>query len=172
MLKRILKLITRLFLVAVVIGAAFVVAMRKKYAPVQDAVRRMNRDVVNPQQMATAGTPGAYASIIKHIGRTSGTPYDTPVQARPTEDGFVIPLPYGRSPDWLKNVSAAGSATLVTEGETYQVEQPEFIPADAAAPYVEEQDRKTQQLFGVDEFLKLRTVTVAAAPAEGAIESV
>ena len=30
-----------------------------------------------------AGTPGAYASIMHHVGRTSGDPYETPVVAVP-----------------------------------------------------------------------------------------
>src|SRR5690606_38296959 len=30
-----------------------------------------------------------------------------------TERGLVVALPYGTTPDWLKNVTAAGSAELV-----------------------------------------------------------
>ena len=67
-------------------------------------VRRFNRSVGNPRTMATAGQPRAYASVIQHQGRTSGSTYDTPIVPFTTSDGFVIPLPYGARADWVKNV--------------------------------------------------------------------
>jgi hypothetical protein len=45
-----------------------------------------------------------------------------------TEDGFVIALVYGSRTNWLQNVLARGSATLVHEGQTYEIDQPEIVP--------------------------------------------
>jgi len=43
--------------------------------------------------MKTAGTPGAYAGAITHVGRRSGRVYETPVGPFATDDGFGSPPP-------------------------------------------------------------------------------
>ena len=52
--------------------------------------------------MRTAGTPGAYAAIIRNRGRISGRDYETPVGAVPIDDGFLVALPYGSRASWLQ----------------------------------------------------------------------
>lgn len=156
MAKRLVMYVGGLFLAIAALWVGFTVAMRTKYPPVQNAIRRMNRAVVNPRAMGEAGDPGSYASVIRHRGRTSETPYETPIQAVPTEDGFVIPLPYGTSSDWLKNVLAAGSATIAHDGNTFAVEDPELIASSEADPYFTPKDQRAHRLYGVDQFLRLR----------------
>jgi deazaflavin-dependent oxidoreductase (nitroreductase family) len=138
------------------IGAVFIVGMRRKAPPVLDAVRRMNRSVGNPRQMKSAGTPGAYASVIKHVGRTSSRPYETPVGAIPTDDGFLIALPYGSRADWLKNVLASGSATIVHEGVTHLVDHPELVATADVAPELPAKQLRTLRLFRVDQCLRVQ----------------
>ena len=142
----------------------FLIGMRKKSPTVVDAVRKMNRAVMNPKQMTSAGTPGAYASIIKHTGRTSGKSYETPIGAVPTEDGFVIGLPYGTRADWLKNVIADGSATIVHEGDEYEVDRPEVLPIEAASDYFSTQDQRALQVFAVDQCLRVRRGSLSSGP--------
>lgn len=125
-------------IVIVLLGvmAIWFLGMRNKWTPVLDVQRRVNHRVFNPRQMRSAGTPGAYAAVIHHTGRTSGRPYETPVVPFPTVDGFLIVLPYGTSPDWVRNVLAAGTAELVHEGETFTVGSPEvrqIRPGDVPA---------------------------------------
>jgi len=158
MTKRTMAIFGGLFLALAGVGAGFVVAMRSKYPPVQDAVRNMTRDVVNPKVMETAGKPGAYAAVIHHAGRTTGTGYDTPVQATATPEGFVIPLPYGTGTDWYKNLLAAESATIDHQGITYKIDAPAVIQAADADPYMTEKDRKTHRFYGVDEFLSVHRI--------------
>jgi deazaflavin-dependent oxidoreductase (nitroreductase family) len=145
-----------LVLGVVTLGVVFIVGMRTKHPKVLRAVRCMNRAVFNPKQMESAGTPGAYASIIEHVGRTSGTEYQTPVGVVPTDDGFVIALPYGSEADWLKNVLAAGSATIVHDGATTDVVHPEVVPIEQAAAHFSEKDRKAHRVFAVDQALRVR----------------
>lgn len=140
------------------LAAVFVLSMRMKYRPVQDRVRQFGRAAGNRMVMKTAGQPGGPASVVRHVGRTSGAPYETPVGAVKTEDGFVIALPYGTSPDWFKNVRAAGSADLVHEGDTYQLKDPEIVSIDVGNPYFPPNVQRTHRLFAVDEFLVLRRV--------------
>ena len=136
--------------------ASFILGMRSKYPPVLNAVRRMNRATWNPRAMQTAGQPGASASVVRHIGRVSGAEYETPIGPAMTENGFVVALPYGTSPDWFKNLIAAGSATIVHEGNEYQVDRPELVTAEVGNSYFPEQTQRSHRLFGVDDFLLLR----------------
>lgn len=157
MLSRIAIVVGAVLLVVAVVALTFVIGMRRKSRPVLDAVRRMNRALLNPRQMKSAGTPGAYASIVRHTGRRSGRPYETPVVATPIEGGFVIALPYGRRSDWLRNVLAAGSATIVHEGGEYRVGGPELLAMETAEEWFPEKDRRGHRMFGVDTALRVRS---------------
>ena len=147
-----------LVFVLVVIVVVFFVGMRTGSPFVRDMVRRLNRAWSNPYQMKTAGTPGAYASVIRHVGRTTGRSYETPVVPFLTDDGFVIALPYGSGTDWLKNVVASGSATIVHEGNTYLVDRPELVPVALAAPYLPAKEQRSLRRFAVGGCLRVRRV--------------
>ena len=75
----------------------------------------MNRTVTNPRVMRTAGTAATQTSVIEHVGRTSGADLQTPVDIIETTTGLLIALPYGIRADWVRNVLAAGSATVVSK---------------------------------------------------------
>ena len=133
-----------------------VVTIRTAYDPALSAIRRLNRRVTNPRVMKTAGRPGASASVIRHKGRISGKPYETPVGVIETGDDLLITLPYGTTADWLKNVTAEGSAEMVHEGRTFRVEHPEVVPAALVASQQTRQERFSQRLYGIDSVLRLR----------------
>lgn len=152
--------------VAVAAGvlAGFVLGLRRKDPRARAVVRRVNRTVFNPWQMRTAGMPGAYAAIVRHVGRTSGRRYETPVGAEPTDEGFVIALPYGPDTDWARNVLAAGSAEIVHEGRTHRVDGPRVTELATTIDAFDEADRRALRAFGVDQALTLRRVPDDAAP--------
>jgi deazaflavin-dependent oxidoreductase (nitroreductase family) len=135
--------------------ALLVVGMRWKLSPVLDAVRRMNRSVTNPRVMRTAGSAGEQTSVIHHVGRKSGRAYATPVDVIPTRTGFLIALPYGTQTDWLRNVLAAGSAAVVTNGERLEVDTPTIVATADVADIIPSRTMRTLRLFGVDECLHL-----------------
>lgn len=137
-------------------AVVFMLGMRAKSPLVQGPIIWITKRIVNPRQMRSAGTPGAYASVIRTVGRQSGRPYETPVGAVPDGDGFVIALPYGTRPSWLQNVLASGSATLVHEGAAYAVERPEVVPMATVEAAFPEADQRSHRLFGVDQCLRLR----------------
>ena len=139
-----------------------VIGIRTKYPPVLNRVRRYARDVGNPRQLRSAGTPGAHASVLRHTGRKSGTQYQTPVTARWTADGFVIGLPYGPNTDWLKNVLASGSATLMHDGRSYPCDELEVVPMGEAADDFSAAERRILRLMGVDECLRMHRVESVA----------
>jgi deazaflavin-dependent oxidoreductase (nitroreductase family) len=135
-----------------------VVAMRTKSPWMLGVVRRFNRSAANKVVVQYAGTPGAYASIIRHRGRRSGASYETPIVPVATADGFVIALPYGPDTDWVKNLLAAGSAELVTEGATHAVDQPEVVDIDTAGDVFPSNEQRTHRWFGVTSCLRVRRV--------------
>jgi deazaflavin-dependent oxidoreductase (nitroreductase family) len=138
-----------------VISVVFMVGMRTKSPFVLNAVRRTSR-ATKRFPMKSSGAPGGIASVVRHVGRRSGRLYDTPVKAVLTEHGFVIALPYGLNTDWLKNVQASGSATIVHEGDTYQVDSPEIVTTSIAAPLFSEKDQRTHRRFRVEQYLLVR----------------
>jgi deazaflavin-dependent oxidoreductase (nitroreductase family) len=138
---------------------AFTVSFRANVRPVQDAIRRFNRDVTNPRQLATAGRAGAWASVVHHVGRTSATAYRTPVVAIEVHDGFLFALPYGPGADWVRNVLAAQSATLEHDGRTLAMDHPVIVGRARATPYFARRERLLHRLYGVDQFLHARNVT-------------
>lgn len=144
------------------VAATFMAGMRYKWPFVLDGVRRMNRRFLNPRQMRSAGTPGAYAGIIHHVGRTSSREYQTPVVITEFADAFVIVLPYGTRPDWLKNVLAAGTATLTHEGATHDVDRPEIVAISDVLEHLDDSDQKAHDWFNVNQCLRLHAVTAHA----------
>lgn len=144
-----------------VVGAIFVLGMRAKSPIVQGAIIWLGKHAFNRVQMRTAGTPGAYAGIIRHRGRVSGQAYETPVGVTAFEDGFLISLPYGRS-NWARNVLAAGTATLVHEDRTFEVNAPEIIPMSTVETAFSAGDQRMHRIFGVTDVLRLHRVDVGA----------
>jgi deazaflavin-dependent oxidoreductase (nitroreductase family) len=151
------KLVGGLVLAVAAIGTVFVVGMRRKSPLVLDAVRRTGR-ATKGFVLPSSGKPGGIASVVRHVGRTTGRPYETPVQAVATDDGFVIALPYGPNTDWLRNVMAAGSATIVHEGSTDLVDHPEVVPMSEAGSLFPPRERRTHRLFRVEQVLRVRRV--------------
>jgi deazaflavin-dependent oxidoreductase (nitroreductase family) len=165
----ILIVLAVLVLVFSAIAIVYVLGIRSRSSTVRTAARRFHHAVGNPRQMRSAGTPGTYASVIRHQGRRTGRTYHTPVWAVPTEDGFVIAIVYGSGTDWLKNVLARGAAAIVHQGATYLVDQPEIVAMDSARAYFPATLQRTHRLVGVEGCLRVRRVKVAkTSAAQGA----
>ena len=162
-MRRIIKLLGFVGMIAAGWMAFVVVAMRTQSSSLLGVVRRFNREFTNKLQMRSAGTPGAYASLIRHTGRTSGRAYETPVVPFATDDGFVIVLPYGPATDWLANVRARGSAELLTGGKTYEVDRPEIIGLETVQDVFPPSEQRTHRIFGARQAVRFRRVDHADA---------
>lgn len=86
-------------------------------------VAQINKSVANPVQLRYAGIVPVMG-IVEHTGRKSGKSYRTPVSVMLSGGKGRIPLPYGVDTDWLKNVNAAGGASLVHRGKRFQIVDP------------------------------------------------
>ena len=124
--------------------------------PLLNAVRASNKYLLNPLMVQLAGHKHWYAAAIKHTGRRSGKQYTTPVVAERIADGFVIPLPYGTDVDWLRNIRAAGRATISSQGKDYELVEPEIIDAATALPMLSAPRRRTFERVGIDGYLRLK----------------
>lgn len=156
MLTMVATLVGALILGVVVIAAVYVLGMRAKSPLVLRPLIRLQRAMINPRQMRSAGQPGAYASVIRHRGRVSGRDLETPVDAVPVEDGFVIALVYGSRTQWLRNVLASGSATIVHDGRAVEVDRPRVIPMHDAEAFFPAGDRRGFSVLGVRQCLRVR----------------
>jgi deazaflavin-dependent oxidoreductase (nitroreductase family) len=158
MLEPILIFVGIVVLVVAVVLTVFWVGMRRKTPWVLNGVRRFAHTIGNPHQMRTAGTPGAYASVIRHEGRRSGKSYATPVAAEPTDDGFVIAMVYGPNTDWVKNVLASGSATIEHEGRVQPVDRPEIVRTEEVEGAFDPKELRTLHRYRVSRCLRVRRV--------------
>ena len=132
----------------------------KTMTPVKDAIRTFNKFVLNPVMLLMAGRKHWYAGVIRHTGRRTGRSHATPVVVIPVEGGdFVVPLPYGTGVDWLRNVFAAGKATVTVDGETHDVAEPEVIDAASAAPMLSERHRREFARVGIGHYVRLHRLT-------------
>ena len=59
------------------------------------------------------------------------------------------------STDWLKNILAKGSAAVVTNGQTYEVNRPEVIPMTEATAYFRPREQRMHRQFHVDSALQV-----------------
>jgi deazaflavin-dependent oxidoreductase (nitroreductase family) len=67
--------------------------------------------------------------VVHHVGRSSGRRYATPVVVRATEDGFVVPLPWGRDTQWVRNVLAQEGAVIRWKGRDHHAVRPRVVDA-------------------------------------------
>jgi deazaflavin-dependent oxidoreductase (nitroreductase family) len=125
--------------------------------PLQNALRRLTR-TTRPLALRSAGKKGSSLAVVRHVGRRSGRTYDTPVTAVAHGESFLIALPYGERTDWLKNVLAAGSAILVTDGQSFQIDKPEVLPIAEATLYFRRREQRLHRRFGVESALRVHRV--------------
>lgn len=135
------------------------------HRPGKDVVRSFNKHVLNPVMLNLAGRKHWYASVLRHTGRRSGREYATPVVADRVPGGFIVPLPYGTDVDWLRNIRAAGSATLRSKSVTYVVTDPEIVDAATAFALVPAAHARAWRRFGIQHYLSLKTATESAKQA-------
>jgi deazaflavin-dependent oxidoreductase (nitroreductase family) len=154
--------------VTVLIGlgcSAFIV----RYSGVGPVVRRFNKHVLNPFALWLTARRTTYYGVIHHVGRDSGRAYATPVVAKLTPDGVLIPLPYGADTDWCRNVLAARAGTVSLNGTNYPLTQPEIVDADAAGRLVPAATARVWRWMGIRKYLHMnRHAGANSQPAKAA----
>lgn len=169
-MQLILTIAAGLLAVVAVVGVTFVVGMRRKAGFVQGPIIWLGRNGFNKAVVRTAGRPGTATAIVRNVGRTSGRTFETPVDVVAAGDGFLVALPYGMRSQWLRNVLAAGGATIVFEGQVHVVDSPEVIALGPVAAAFPESDRRMFRIFNVTQALRVRRVSTEPLPADTTVE--
>jgi deazaflavin-dependent oxidoreductase (nitroreductase family) len=118
-------------------------------------VRTFNKYALNPVMRNVAGRRYWYAASLHHSGRYSGGACTTPVIAQHVPEGFVIPLPYGTHVDWLRNVLAAGRATIDVRGRHYTLVEPRVLTTDAVPPMLPVRLQRIWHRFRIEYYLRM-----------------
>lgn len=116
--------------------------------------------LLNPLILSFAGSRYLpMFAVIHHRGRRSGRVYSTPVGARPTIDGFVIPLTFGKQADWFRNLQAANGCVIRWKGADYTLVKPEVVDWATARPAFYPLELAVMPVIGIEQFVRLRNDT-------------
>jgi len=118
-------------------------------------IRTFNKHILNPVLGRFARSRHGPVAIIRHVGRRSGKPYETPVFAFPVAGGFVIALTYGREVDWYRNVMAAGRCVVIWHRQEYTIERIEPMELQMARPLLPQPFRATFRLVRTMPFARM-----------------
>ena len=118
-------------------------------------IRAFNKQYFNRLVHTFAGVSRTPFALIRHVGRRSGKPYETPIIVMPQGAGFVIALTYGPQVDWYRNVQAAGQATLLWHNQEFALKQPESITAQVGLSAFPTPFRQILGLLGTREFVRM-----------------
>lgn len=97
-------------------------------------------------------------AILRHVGRTSGKAYATPVVALRTRDGFIIPLPFGDATQWAKNLFTAGRGSIRSAGRDHEIGEPRIVEGEGAAAHLPPLIRFLAGRLGLRQYVLVRRV--------------
>jgi deazaflavin-dependent oxidoreductase (nitroreductase family) len=118
------------------------------------AVARFNNRVTNRVSRPFAGHLPGFA-VVTHVGRRSGRAYRTPVNMFRDGERYVFALTYGADSQWVRNVMAAGSCEVRTQGRTVRLCEPRIF-TDPDRHLVPVPVRVALQILDVSDFLSMR----------------
>jgi deazaflavin-dependent oxidoreductase (nitroreductase family) len=122
-------------------------------------IRPFTTHVFNPiSRLFVRWLPGF--GVLAYRGRTSGKRYRTPMTAFRRGDAWVFALTYGSEVQWVRNVLAAGGATLEIRRRRIHLVDPEVV-VDPERRLMPVGVRQLLGLMRVTEFMRMRE-----APAE------
>jgi deazaflavin-dependent oxidoreductase (nitroreductase family) len=111
------------------------------------AVERFQIKYINPLIRPVAKFLPGFA-VIKHRGRTSGTPYETVVNAFRKGDVLAVGLAHGKT-NWVKNILAAGEADAHLFRRDVHLTNPRVLPAGTDDPTLPRIARRLARSTGV-----------------------
>jgi deazaflavin-dependent oxidoreductase (nitroreductase family) len=102
--------------------------------------------------------------ILTHEGRTTGRTYHTPINLFRRDDAYLFFLTYGSDVHWVKNVLAAGSCSVETQGRVVELVEPELVtdpelrPAPRVVRFVE------RRLAGATQYVRMHAAPASTEP--------
>jgi deazaflavin-dependent oxidoreductase (nitroreductase family) len=95
----------------------------KKQHPVKRRFLWLIDHTLNRATTRLARTGHGPFSLVRHVGRKTGTIYETPIIVARDADGFIAELTYGPEVSWYRNIVAAGGCVIVFKGADYRVDR-------------------------------------------------
>ena len=92
---------------------------------------RFNRKYANPILLHVVKVSPRHG-IVEHVGRRTGTPYQTPVLVFRTSTGFGMLPGYGGNSDWVLNILAAQGGGLRRLRRHYKLSEPQLLRGEDA----------------------------------------
>jgi deazaflavin-dependent oxidoreductase (nitroreductase family) len=123
---------------------------------IKDRVRVFNKHILNPIMGKLSGARRGPFALVRHVGRRSGKPYQTPILVVPVADGFVIALTYGPKVDWYRNVVAADGCRIVWHAREYVIAGVEPLDADSGRAHFPPPENTILRLLGIAHYAKLK----------------
>jgi deazaflavin-dependent oxidoreductase (nitroreductase family) len=114
------------------------------------------KNYFNPLTLRLARRSLGPFAIIRHVGRRSGKPYETPIFVQPADHGFVIELTYGQDVDWFKNVQAAGGCIIFWHGKDYVIDKIEPLDTETGRAAFPLPERLILRVLRMRHFVKMR----------------
>lgn len=162
-MRRLVKVLAKV--VAVVLGVVIVEelvesvlmmwAFRSGNPRAIGMLTRYHKYVTNPVMVRFFSGRSAHAALLHHVGRRSGKAYATPLMAHRSEDTIIVPLPYGTSVDWLRNLQAAGQGVVELASRSVTVAEPEVVPIDRVMALLPRSVARIVQLHDTELALRL-----------------
>jgi hypothetical protein len=109
---------------------------------------RVNKRVFNPREIKRGDRP-----VVTHVGRSSGTCHQTPLDAHPTKRGFVLVVRYGPGSDWVQNILEAGGATLRVDGREHLLSSPRLVGQQDAVAELDSDYEPGSDFFKAEHYL-------------------
>ena len=110
-------------------------------------VERLQIKYFNPMMKPIARYLPTFA-VVEHRGRTSGTKYETVVNAFHKGNVLAIALAHGKT-NWVKNVLAAGEADVHLLRRDVHITNPRVLPAGTDDPTLPRFMRRGPKNMGV-----------------------
>ena len=111
---------------------------------------KVNKSVFNPREVMKGERP-----VVVHVGRRSGNVYQTPIDAHPSEGGYLLVVRYGPGSDWVRNVVAAGGASLRVDGEEINLDSPRLVSQEEAVDELAPRAAPGKDFFKAEHYLLL-----------------
>ncbi|TNC46133.1 nitroreductase family deazaflavin-dependent oxidoreductase [Mumia zhuanghuii] len=119
--------------------------------PLPQSMGRLNR--AGPNRLIVHVAPWVPGfGVVHHRGRRSGRGYRTPVAVFRRGDEVVFAMVYGTRTDWVRNVRAAGGATVTVRGHDLRLSGPRLVH-DSRRSRVPGPVRLALAAAGVEDFL-------------------
>lgn len=79
------------------------------------------KHTLNPLTLSLARSGRGPFSLVRHVGRKSGTAFETPLVLAEVPEGFVAELTYGSQVNWYRNIVVAGGCVVSHKRREYRV---------------------------------------------------